>query len=67
MRKVGIHLNAFPLASEVFVNEQARTLTRYEPIFFVREQVKPFEDFLVLPIKKNARGALRKKLFSFFP
>ncbi|WP_293935304.1 glycosyltransferase [Iodobacter sp.] len=65
--KVGIHLNAFPLASEVFITEQARTMREFEPHFFVRQQLAEAANFKVLPIQRNAEGSLRKKLFALFP
>lgn len=39
-RRVGIHLRAFPIASEAFVVEQARTLTSFCPEFLVRELLR---------------------------
>ncbi|MES3020109.1 MAG: glycosyltransferase [Pseudomonadota bacterium] len=39
--RVAIHVNVYPLPSEVFVREQARALVRFAPTMFVRRQLGP--------------------------
>jgi colanic acid/amylovoran biosynthesis glycosyltransferase len=65
-RRVGIHLRSFPVASEAFVMEQARTLTRFDPVLLVRQQTAP----CTLPIRAlsdASHGGWRRRLFALAP
>jgi len=35
MKEIGIYRKAFPRSSETFINEQARSLTKYNPVFIL--------------------------------
>lgn len=63
LRHVGIHLRAFPIASEAFVVEQARTLTRYCPEFLVRELLRSDTGHEVRAIAPR----WRRRLFALAP
>lgn len=54
--RVAIHVNAFPLPSEAFVLEQARSLARFEPVMFVRRQLGAVEGIACKPIMAGRRG-----------
>lgn len=62
-RSVGIHLRAFPLPSEAFVLEQARTLTEFSPRFLVRELLSLNTGFPVRAIDSK----WRRRLFALQP
>lgn len=66
MRTVGIHLRAFPIPSEAFVVEQARTLTRHRPVFLVREILAANEFECREFVATTPRGA-GSKIFAFAP
>jgi colanic acid/amylovoran biosynthesis glycosyltransferase len=54
--RVAIHINTYPLPSEVFVREQARSLRRFEPTLFVRSQTGPSADLDCQPIANAGDG-----------
>lgn len=64
---VGIHVNAFPIPSEAFVIEQARTLTSFHPVFLVRQQLREDVSLDCRPIQLGNRGKLKKRVFALFP
>lgn len=61
--RVGIHLKAFPIPSEAFVIEQARTLTEFKPEFLVRELLSPDTGFPVHALASK----WRRRLFALYP
>ncbi|MBK6854872.1 MAG: glycosyltransferase [Burkholderiales bacterium] len=61
--RVGIHLKSFPIPSEAFVIEQARTLVDFEPEFLVRELLSTSTGFRVRAIS----SARRRRLFALLP
>jgi glycosyltransferase involved in cell wall biosynthesis len=61
--RVGIHLKAFPIPSEAFVIEQARTLTEFTPEFLVRELLSPDSGFPVHALASK----WRRRLFALLP
>jgi glycosyltransferase involved in cell wall biosynthesis len=52
--------------SEAFVIEQARTLTRFKPVMFVRHQARPVDDIECHAIPESNYG-WRQKTFAFHP
>lgn len=54
--RVAIHVNGFPLPSEAFVLEQARSLVRFEPVMFVRRQLGAVEGLACKPIMAGRHG-----------
>lgn len=62
-RRVGIHLKAFPIPSEAFVIEQARTLTEFTPEFLVRDLLSPDTGFAVHALAQK----WRRRLFAVCP
>lgn len=66
MKTVAFHLRAFPIPSEAFVVEQARSLRRYRAIFLAREVLQP-TPFDCLPLVPGLPPTLTRKLFAFAP
>lgn len=66
INRVGIHVNTFPIPSEAFVIEQARTLTRFKPVMFVRQQIRTVDGLESHSIQPGISG-WRKKAFALFP
>ena len=63
---VGIHANIFPLHSEAFVIEQARTLKRFKPVMFVRKQIRLVDEFECHSIP-DCNHEWRRKAFALYP
>lgn len=63
VRRVGIHLRAFPIASEAFVVEQARALRSFRPEFLVRELLRLDSGMSVRAIDPH----WRRRLFALAP
>jgi colanic acid/amylovoran biosynthesis glycosyltransferase len=64
--RVGIHVNSYPLPSEAFVIEQARALSRFKPVMFVRRQNRSVDEIECHAIAAGVHG-LRRKVFALKP
>jgi colanic acid/amylovoran biosynthesis glycosyltransferase len=66
-RRVGVHVNVFPVPSEAFVGEQARSLRRFSPTLLVRRRSRPVTEFECLAIEAEGRGRWKRLAFAALP
>jgi colanic acid/amylovoran biosynthesis glycosyltransferase len=64
--RVGIHVRTFPIPSEAFVIEQARSLTRFKATVFARDMKSNAPEIDCRAIPASTKD-WRKKVFALFP
>ncbi len=65
--RVGVHVNVFPVPSEAFVGEQARSLRRFSPTLLVRRRSRPVNEFPCLAIEAEGQGRWKRLAFAALP
>ncbi len=65
--RVGVHVNVFPVPSEAFVGEQARSLRRFSPTLLVRRRSRPVHEFPCLAIEAEGQGRWKRLAFAALP